>query len=116
MQIFKSCIMSLVLVLLFSSLALAGVGWGNYYVRSAGPYENTQFITGAIMAVELENASNPADRQYYRIRADLQNEMLAVALTALSSGNQVRALIEEKFFNGHWSDYEAQTLFVLDQQ
>ena len=92
----------------------AFAGWANYNVKSTGPYENSSFpAVGQIMAVQLEPVAG-GSANHYRIKADVANELLAVALTAVSAGLPVRANIELNYSNGHWSDYEVLTMFVYD--
>lgn len=97
-------------LILCASSAIAG--WDNFYVKTTGPYESSAFpAVGKIMSVKLEPAEGGTG-SYYRISADTQNEILAVALTAISSDLPVRANIEKTHSNGHWSDYSVMTLFV----
>lgn len=115
MKILKSCIMSLVVLLLFSSLALAG--WGNYYVVAAGPYENPTLFPeiGKIMSVQMKPVGG-STVTFFRLDSTIQNELLAVALSCLSTGQPVRANIEHNYSNGHWSDYEVLTLWMYDSE
>jgi hypothetical protein len=110
-------ILFLLLVLgmaLYSSAAFGA--WGNYYVKSTGPYESSSFPSvGQIMAVQLEPVGG-GSASYFRIDADVENELLAVALTAVSTGQPIRANIEVTHSNGHWSDYSVLTMFIYDQE
>ena len=104
--------------LLVVSLALcatsAFAAWANYNVKSTGPYESSAWpAVGQIMCVQLEPVAG-GTANYFRIKADVANELLAVCLTAVSSGLPVRANIELNYANGHWSDYEVMTMFIYD--
>ncbi|MDZ7761270.1 MAG: hypothetical protein U5L00_13585 [Desulfovermiculus sp.] len=68
---------------------------------------------GSIDQVRLQPAGG-GDGFYLRIRAEKSSEILATALTALSSGKPVRANIEKNYNNGHWSDYVVMSLFIGD--
>jgi hypothetical protein len=67
------------------------------------------------MMVQLEPIGG-GPVSFFRIDADKQNEILAVALTAVSTGQPVRANIELTHSNGHWSDYSVLTLWIYDEQ
>jgi len=110
-------LMFVVLVLCLTLYATASIaGWANYYVKCTGPYESSSYpAVGQIMSVQLEPIAG-GTANYYRINADVANELLAVALTAVSSGLPVRANIELNYSNGHWSDYEVMTLFIYDSE
>ena len=90
-------------LVLFATSVLAG-GWANFYVKTVGPYQT-------IDLVKLEPYSGGAGI-YYRLKADRANELLATALTAITTGNPVRAYIEKIADTGHWSDYEVQSMFM----
>ena len=110
----KKIIFGVLVISLVFCASSAFAAWANYYVKTAGPYESSNFpLVGQIMSVKLEPAEGGTGT-YFRISADFQNEILAVALTALSNGNPVRANIEMTHSNGHWSDYSVLTLFVGD--
>ncbi len=110
----KKVLIGLLAVSLVLCASSVFAGWANYTVKCAGPYESSSFPSvGQIMCVQLEPIAGGASN-YYRIKADVSNELLAVALTALSSGLPVRANIEQNYSNGHWSDYEVLTLFIYD--
>lgn len=109
----KKIIMITVLLVSFVFCASSTfAAWANYYVKVAGPYKSSAWpAVGQIMAVKLEPAAG-GTAYYYRIKAEVENEILAVALTAMSNGNPVRANIEKTHSNGHWSDYSVLTLFA----
>jgi hypothetical protein len=110
----KKLILTLLVVGLVLYATSAFAGWGNYDVVSTGPYESSAFpAVGQIMSVQLKPIGGGA-AIYYRIKANVANELLAVSLTALSNGNPVRANIEYNYANGHWSDYEVITIFIYD--
>ena len=101
-------------MVLISSQSFAQGGWGNFYVKSAGPYESSAFpAVGSIDQVRLESVDT-GTAYYFRVRDSKSSEILATALTALSSGKPVRANIEKNHNNAHWSDYEIMSLFVGD--
>lgn len=110
----KKLIFGVLIISITFCASSAFAAWANYYVKTAGPYESSSFpAVGQIMSIKLEPAAG-GTACYFRISADFQNEILAVALTALSCGNPVRANIELTHSNGHWSDYSVMTLFIGD--
>lgn len=97
-------------VVLCASSAFAA--WANYYVKATGPYASASFpAVGQIMMVKLSPAAGGTGT-YFRIDQVAQKEILAVALTAMSTGSPVRANIEQTHSNSHWSDYSVKTLFM----
>ena len=110
----KKIALGVLIVSLVFCTSSAFAGWANYYVKTTGPYQSSAFpAVGKIMSIKLEPAAG-GTASYFRISADYQNEILAVALTALSLEKPVRANIELTHSNGHWSDYSVLTLFIGD--
>ena len=107
-----TCILLVFAAVLFATNSLAG--WGNFYVKSAGAYESSAYPeVGSIDMARLQPADG-GDGIYFRVNASKSSEILATALTALSSGKPVRANIEDHYDNGHWSDYVIMSLFIGD--
>ena len=98
-------------ILLVASTAFAN--WGNYYVKAAGPYQTTNAALGEMILIKLDPApGTPGAEAYFRLKPERENEFLAIALTALSTGSPVRAFIQQLFSNNHWSDFVVTTMFV----
>jgi len=107
-----SLILTLFGLILFATPAFAG--WANYYVIAAGPYENTSVpAVGKIMSVQLQPVAG-GSVTFFRLDSSIENVLMAVALTAVSTGQPVRANIEHNYSNLHWSDYEVITLWLYD--
>ena len=98
-------------ILLVASTASAG--WGTFYVKAAGPYQTTNAVLGEMILIKLAPApGTPVPEAYYRLKSERENEFLAIALTALSTGSPVRVYIQKLFSNNHWSDFVVTTMFV----
>lgn len=100
-------------IVLLSSAAFAD-GWGNYYVKATGPYQTTNAVLGKIMLIKLAPVDGGTPASYYRLAEDRENEFLATALTALSTGSPVRVFFQKLFSNNHWSDYVITSMFVAE--
>lgn len=111
--LFSFLLLSLVF---FSSSAFAQGGWGAYYVTSSGPYQSSDWPqVGNILSVQLTPVAG-GNATFFRLNADREKELLAIALTALSANLPVWTRIEVKFNNGHWSDYEVTSMFSYDSE
>jgi len=97
-------------ILLFASSAFAE-GWGNYYVKATGPYEGPSAVLGKMSLVKLQPVAG-GNSIYFRVLADRENEILAVALSALSLNAPVRVYIKKLYNNTHWSDFVVTSMFV----
>ena len=109
----KIIMLSIVAIILFISLP-SFAGWGNYYVKAAGPLF-VHYLTedSEIMSIRLESLDG-SSYYYFRLDPTKENELLATALSALSTGKPVAAQIIKKTSYGSSGDFQVTSLYLFD--